>query len=170
MVPAHRTYNYIRNKLHCPAHGPTLSSAPGPAQFLALWLPSISLTTDAALSTMDDPQHLLTLKMCISCCLRPLDSFPLSLSCSSLSTVYLFLFTSLTLVFGLIFMKLTSISATVYLYDYYGIVIIYYLLLHFLLSSELLCFLVVKILRHLALYTLHVCCMELYFLLLIFYV
>lgn len=170
MVPAYRTYNYVRNKLHCPAHGPTLSSAPGPAQFLALWPPSISLTIDAALSTTDDPQHLLTLKMCISCCLWPLDFFPLLLSCSSLSTVYLFLFTSLTLVFGLIFMKLTSLSATVYLYDYYGIIIIHYLLLHFLLFSELLCFLVVKILRDLALYTLHVCCMELYLLLLIFYV
>ena len=36
-----------------------------------------SLKTVAALSTMDDPQHLLTLKMCISYCLRPLDFFPL---------------------------------------------------------------------------------------------
>ena len=49
-----------------------------------------SLMTGAALSTMDDPWHLLTLKMCISYCLRPLDFFPLLLSCSSLSLIYLF--------------------------------------------------------------------------------
>lgn len=139
--------------------------------FLDLWLPSLSLTTGEALLTMDDPQRLLPLKMCISYYLQPLGFFPLLLLCSSLSTIYLFLkFTSLTLIFGLIFLKLNSIPAIVYLYDHYGILIIYCLLLPFLLSSKLLWSLMVKILKDLALYPLHVCCMELYLLLLDVYV
>lgn len=121
--------------------------------------------------------------MYISYRLHPWTSFLSYYSVLLCELIIFSLFSSPTLIFGLTFMKLNSISAAVYLYHQCGILLLVplrqfcvlptlstagitlwytYHILPFIASffSSKLCFLVAKILKDLALYPLPVCCIK----------
>lgn len=94
-----------------------INSIAQPMEFSAqgFWLhncpPLTSLTTAAVLRGTNGPKQLptYTSKNVYSLLFMPLDFFPLLLLCPSWSTIYLFFIHFPTLIFGLIFMKLSSL-------------------------------------------------------------